>query len=501
VGAAPFGLRAPSRASRDEGGFTLVELLIVVAVMPLIVGALSLGLISVFKLQSGVSNRLGNTVDSQVVQSTYQNDVSSALAVTGATGQTLDQCGPSSEYQLLGLAWDALSSQQGGGYSTIVSYAEVPNGSQWNLVRQYCTSGYSATPATTTTVAYNVEQPCAVTPVVTPCQAAATIFYNSTSANLTGVADPTAANSWVPVVDATDSTQNVTKVELALAAPSTTETGGAYLYTLAAVPAAAAPTVSTGGSPITVSSTAGCNFATPGTGYYASSMCLVDFSSLTGNNLLAAEAGCLQMEVNLPGGSQLYFCISITGVPVKPSALPTWQNAFLGNYCSSSGSNCSTGSPFYTGISGSPALYQTGGGQTVISIKNISVITAKGAQATGWWVVGADAESTDQNESIGWTSNNQILVMPNSGGSTYAYSQWVANGNSFPTDPVGNACNSGAGLTWQGGADSVTCAVPGNVSIGLKTGTAMVESQAPKNWTITLVGGGLEAMAFGVLLS
>ncbi|MHB1569299.1 MAG: PulJ/GspJ family protein [Acidimicrobiales bacterium] len=495
----PHACIACRRARREEGGFTLIELIIVVAVMPLIVGALSLGLISVFSLQSGVSSRLGDTVDSQVVASTYQNDVSSALAVTTASGQTLDQCGPAGEYQLLGLAWGGRAS---GGYATVVSYAEVLTGGQWELVRQYCTNGYSQTPNSSTTVAYNVEPPCA-SGLISACQASAQIFNQPTSTDaigLAGILDGAAATSWVPVVDATNSSLNVTRVEFALAAKTSTDLS-AYQYTLAAVPAAASPLASTGGQPISVASTAGCNFATPGTGYYASSMCLVDFSSLTGNNLLAAESGCLQMEVNLPGGSQLYFCLSITGVPVSPSALPTWQNAFLGNYCSTSGGGCSTGSPFYTGISGKPALYQTGAGTTTITLKNISVITANGSQATGWWAVGADAESTDAGEYIGWTSNQPILVMPNSSGSTYSYAQWMANGDAFPADPVGNACVNGTGLTWQGSANSVLCSVPGNVYIGLKTGTAMVESETPTTWTMVLHGGGLEAAAFGLLLS
>ncbi len=465
--------------------------------MPLIVGALSLGLISVFSLQSGVSNRLGDTVDSQVVASTYQNDVASALAVTAAAGLTQDQCGPSTEFQLLGLAW-------GSRFSTVVSYAEVLTSGQWQLVRQYCTGGYSQTPDNSTVVAYNVEAPCA-SGVSSPCQASAQVFYQPTqtdSNHLAGVLDTAAENAWVPVVDATDATQNVTRVEFALTAQAPGQSSSsAYQYTLAAVPAAASPAISTGGQPITVSSTAGCNFATPGTGYYASSMCLVDFSSLTGNNLLAAESGCLEMEINLPGGSKLYFCISITGTPIKPSGLPTWQNAFLGNYCSTSGSGCSSGSPFYTGIGGQPALYQTGSGTTTITLKNISVITANGSQATGWWAVGADAESTDAGEYIGWTSDQPILVMPNNLSTTYSYAQWVANGDAFPSDPVGNACVSGTGLTWQGSADSVLCSVPGNVNIGLKTGTAMVESETPKTWTMTLHGAGLEAAAFGLLLS
>lgn len=480
-----FGCGASGRMStcwraRREGpdeGFTLVELLIVVTVLPLIIGALSAGLIAVFSLQSSVSNRLGDTADSQVISSMFENDVQSAASVSTAPSDTAGQCGPSSQVQLLGLASNANVSA--GGYETIVSYAEVLNGTSWNLVRQFCTAGYSATPNSSTVISYNLEQPCTST-VTSGCQEPPTIFETSGA-----VANPL---SWTPVVNTSAPTQNVVKIEFALNAPNTTESGGAYQYTLAAIPAASTPVVATGGSPITPATTTGCNFASPGTGAYASTMCIVDFSSLTGNNMLAAEQGCLEMSVALPGGSTLYFCIGITGSTVAPAALPTWSNAFLGNSCAGS-TSCSTGTPFYTGISGKPALYQTTNGVTTITISQFSVVNAQGVPATGWEVVGADAESTDAGESISWTSNTPLTILNND------------EPYDTPSDPVGNACNNGAGLTETPSHLSVTCAVPSNVNIGLKTGTAMVWATTPKTWTTTLVGGGKEAMVFGLLLS
>jgi hypothetical protein len=183
----------------------------------------------------------------------------------------------------------------------------------------------------------------------------------------------------------------------------------------------------------------------------------------------------------------MYFCIGITGTVVKAAPLPTWQNAFLGNSCTGAGNNCTSGTPFYTGIAGEPALYQTAAGTTVITISQISVVNAQGVPATGWEVVGADAESTDTNESISFHSNKPLTI--------------INNGEAYDTtsDPVGNACNSGASLTETPDHLTVTCV--GLTTAVVKSGTTMVWAPTPQTFTTTLVGGGLEAMAFGLLLS
>jgi hypothetical protein len=458
------------RKRRQHGveGFSLVELLIVVTILPLVVGGLAVGLLSVFSLQSSVSNRLGNTGDSQVVSSYYENDVQSAAEITTAPSNSSAECGPANQMQLLGLEWKPFSS--GGAYQDVVSYADVKVGSNYSLVRYFCSAGFSNTTYTTTTVSFNVDPPCPAT----VCQASATISPSSIAA--------TASTAWTL-------TQAVTKVEFFLAEPSVTEASGNFLYTLAAVPAASAALTAAPGAPITPSTTTGCGFASPGTGTYASTLCFVDFSSLTGNNLLAAQQGCLEMSVALPGGSTMYFCIGITGTAVYPAPLPTWQNAFLGNTCSGStnGNNCSNGSPFYTGITGKPAIYQTGGGLTTVTISQITVVNAQGVPATGWEVVAADAESTDSGESIAFKSTSPLNIMNNN------------EPYDTQSDPVGNACNSGAGLTQSQDLLTVTCA--GASTTGVKTGTTMVWSLTPQTFTTTLIGNGLEAMAFGLLLS
>ena len=85
------------------------------------------------------------------------------------------------------------------------------------------------------------------------------------------------------------------------------------------------------GAPLSPSTTTSCGFAAAGSGSLASSLCFVDFSPLTGNNLLAAEEGCLEISVTLPGSYIMYFCLGIAGAPLYATSLPTYEYAYLGN--------------------------------------------------------------------------------------------------------------------------------------------------------------------------
>ena len=453
------------RGIASDEGFTLIELLIVVTIVPIIIGALSSGLLAVFSLQSGVANRLSNSGDAQVVAASFRNDVQSAAFITTDSTPNL-QCGTGT--QLLGMEWNPNTSggSAGGGFQTIVSYVSIPvvNGSTttYSLVRQICTVGTNGVPVLNGSYLISTNLPGSQAPPTVTCTAAA--------------ASCSASTDWVNAQDVTGVTfamQQPEKGVVASGCPANT-----YCYTLAAVPAISGTVPATGG-PITVNTTAGCAFADAGSGTFASSLCLVDFSSLTGNNLLAAQQGCLAISVPLPGGATLYFCISISGTSVAPYLLPTYGQAFLGN------SNNGTG--FYTGIDGRPALYQNvQAGTTTVTIKDISVVGATGDLATGWEAVGVDAESTDNGESMTWTSDQTLTAIP--------------NGQSVdtPSAPFGNACNAGAGLTGSG-TTQVIC--NGNGTTGsFKTGTAMVAAVTPTIITTKMVGTGLEAMAFGLLL-
>jgi hypothetical protein len=280
------------------------------------------------------------------------------------------------------------------------------------------------------------------------------------------------------------SAQNVSNITFPVTDPS-----GNYPYTLVGSPVASTSTTNNG-TPVNSNSFTSCGFATPGSGALASTLCFVDFSKVTGAALLAAEnGGCLEMSVSLVDQYTMYFCMSISGSTILPWYLPTYPQAFLGNNIG--------GVPFYTGIPGKPALYQrVEGGTSTVTFKNISVVSALGVPATGWEAVSTDAESTDKNESIVWSSNVPLTV--------------INDGESGQIQPVGNACqNNGQngiantpGLFYVSGSngDSIECTGGSTETGNTKTGTAMVWAAAPSTFSATLYGGGLEAITFGMLL-
>jgi hypothetical protein len=172
---------------------------------------------------------------------------------------------------------------------------------------------------------------------------------------------------------------------------------------------------------------------------------------------------------------------------VAAVSFPTYPEAFLGN------------NKFYTVSSTQhPALYQQNSGvgkTTTVTITNIEVSdTNDGTPATGWELVTGDAETTDAGESLTWTTSNPntpLNLLPNT-----------------PSSPVGDACSNpvspsglmGVNVVTYVGSQTVTCASSTSDTAQARSGTVMLESPAPSQLTVTMVGTGLEAMFLGVLL-
>lgn len=216
-------------------------------------------------------------------------------------------------------------------------------------------------------------------------------------------------------------------------------------------------------------SPASCSFATAGTGTYAKSLCWFDMSAY--DPTVATTAGGQSFTASVPGGYTLSYTMTVSGRAIAAAALPTWSGAYLGN------------NGHYTGVAGKPALYHTanGSGTTTMTLSNITMTDRNGTVVTGYALVGADAESSDNGESITWTSSAPINSLTAN-----------ASGNG-----LGNACAGGfTGV----GTTSVSCTGQSN---GTKTGTAILSSTHPSTFSQSMgdATSGRQGVAFGVLIS
>jgi hypothetical protein len=424
-------------------------------ILPIVFGGITVGLLTILHLQTSVSSRLDDSADAQDVSASFERDVQGATQLT--TSSTVSgQCG--SGTQLLGLEWDL--NAQTGTYQTVVSYDLMQRSPKlWSLVRNSCASGASSTPTSSNQVSADVPSG----------QLQPTVNGGPNATN--------ASSQWV-------STQGITGVTFAINEP-----GSNYSYSLTALPGS-----TSGGSLSTVSQpTTSCGFASADSGTYASTLCFVDFTPFNTQNASSPKCstGGLKMSAGVTNTPYtMTFCLSITGSgPVAAAPIPTYfapptSEAFLGN------------NGFYTGIPGDPALYQQVEGirNTVITITNIAVTDGNGNTATGWNLVTGDAESTDPSESLTWISSNNLTLLPDSPGGSQATS--IGNACAYPSGAPSNTAYAGTWLTGLG-TTTVECAasVPSD-----KTGTVMLESSAPGNLTIDMVGEGEEAVFVGLLL-
>ena len=106
---------------QTKPGFTLIELIITIAILPIVVGGIAAALLSVFGLQGSDSNRIGDSND-VLYASTFNKDVQSSQEIETATTPA---CGTSGQTQILGLEWGL---DANGNYDTVVSYVLTPNG-------------------------------------------------------------------------------------------------------------------------------------------------------------------------------------------------------------------------------------------------------------------------------------------------------------------------------------------------------------------------------------
>jgi Tfp pilus assembly protein PilV len=548
---AALSRRRVEAQSASERGFTLVELLITMVILPFVVGALALAIVAVFQLNGSTLNRINDAADAQILSTSYENDIHSANQVTL---EPTVQCGTASVSgtQLVGLEWDATPA---GGYATVVSYVLQTTASATSdqLVREYCTNGNTATPTSSTVVAADITPwtPAMALPPtnpIVPDPATASLTNTSgTNAACSGDTGSSFATKWI---DATC----VGGVNF-----SASEPASAFTYSLVAVPFASASS----GKSVTPTSSSDCGFATPGSGTYASSLCFVDFSALIPSEADSTNGAATYNPVgsNCTRGGQyltaaidytpfaMSFCLLISpgsyssgtydglanqGLsqvcpypdPPYGSVCPAW----LPTYYSPPASEAYLGNNgFYTGVPGRPGLYTTQSPSTVnLNFYNINVKDANGQTATGWELATGDAESTDSSEDIIWSTCSTLPAVS----TTNSYAFQSCTGTPFtllPDKPggtqaadIGNACPYSSGTvtgtlftsTWltglgtfsgtgngagtiSGGGNTVECAANNSSD---KTGTVMLEASEPSTLSVQMTGTGLQAIFVGLVL-
>ena len=251
-----------------DGGFTLFEMLIVLVILPMVIGALAYGLVSVFSLQGSVSGRVTDSGNAQTVSATFIKDVQSAGMITVSATPA---CGTGT--QLIGLKWSGSAST----YLSYVSYVAVPNdgSTTYSLVRQYCAPGPSSAPTATTTLATDLSAQSAVTSPTITCAPAAS-----------GCAS-TALSAWISAAQTSRVTLTVGETQSVIAGTSTP-----FSFALSATPRifseTANPAPPSSFAPFTVLNTSSCNALTLGNNAALS----INVGTGTGNGSLGVASTC-----------------------------------------------------------------------------------------------------------------------------------------------------------------------------------------------------------------
>ena len=191
--------------------------------------------------------------------------------------------------------------------------------------------------------------------------------------------------------------------------------------------------------------------------------CWLDFTGY--NDLTAKSAAGQAFSFTLTDGSVLSLVVkasSPNATAFNATAAPSWTGAAVGNSA-------------FIGIPGRPIIYTAASGTSTVTLSNILITPPPGAgAATSYMFIGADAESTDNSESLSFTTN----------GGTWSILDQVnpISGSQYP--PI-----TGTGTT--------TFAESGGGLVG-NVGGYIVGSVTPTSVSGTMGAGGLQGAMFAV---
>jgi hypothetical protein len=163
--------------SDDEEGLTLIELLIVVVLIPMVIGAVSIVVITSLEATDahnplGTAARLADSHDAQITSAYIVRDIQSAQFVSTSISTPL--CGTGSGRQLLGLEWT------NEGVTSLVTYG-VTGAAPYELVRYYC-QGSATNLVSTSVVSHDVFNALTSAPAIVTAPSGSCTASDSTCA-------------------------------------------------------------------------------------------------------------------------------------------------------------------------------------------------------------------------------------------------------------------------------------------------------------------------------
>ena len=126
--------RLPRGTQGDDRGFTLIELVITLVLLPLIIGGIVAAVLAGFQDSNGISARLADSHDAQITSAYFVRDIETSQQVSTNTASSLCPTSGTAR-QLLGLSWPS------GGSRVYVSYGISTTASPPTLIRRFCSGG------------------------------------------------------------------------------------------------------------------------------------------------------------------------------------------------------------------------------------------------------------------------------------------------------------------------------------------------------------------------
>lgn len=151
-------IASPVAGARDQGGYTLVELLVAISILAIIIAPLGLAVIASLRIVGRADERLGDSRSALIAAAYFANDVASANSIT------LDDpsaCGGGTA--VVSFAWRDASGPVDAPVDRKVSYViDDSDPFDRRLLRRFCAGG--AAPTTSTmAIALGASDPVGVT--------------------------------------------------------------------------------------------------------------------------------------------------------------------------------------------------------------------------------------------------------------------------------------------------------------------------------------------------